>query len=388
MVLRIHLLPCIAVLLVAGCRMPPDPPEIGASSVEAPASANANSNSNSKRPPVRTSPTDPPVEALEKAYQASEGKKLPPCGPGVKGLCTSDIKTASEIGHLDGERVVSMGDSLPPALHGHGEALRGAWMAPDGTAFLAGYMYTGVPGPDTGVIYRKDPGGGAWKIVYSKKENELGHVWGRSASDVWVAGVTTLAHWDGTSWKEEPIPVREGNLTGVWGTDTDLYVVGGDWKNKGDGGRIFHRDAKGKWTVEAHASSFLYDVQGRGKLLFAVGDHGLILRRGADGKWTDEGKGSQQNTHLYLAADNDLWVAGSKLLHSKGDGQWTEVTLPKSAQVTTVWGRGPDDVYAGTLGGLFHLQGGTWKATEWKHDTEAIAGRPGEVLVANQHIGG
>lgn len=371
---------CLLLVLAAGCRPVPDPPAIDTADSAGP--------STSARPArARTSKSDPPVEELEKAYEASRGKNLPPCGPGVTGPCTSSITTTSEIGHVNGERVTSKGDALPPAIHGHGEALRGAWVAPDGTQFLVGYMYTGVDGPDTGVVYRRDPGG-AWKMVYTKKDNELGHVWGRSSSDVWAAGVTTLAHWDGTAWKEEPIPVREGNLSGIWGNDTELYVVGGDWKLKSDAGRVFRRDAKGTWKVEARAPGYLYDVSGRGSTVIAVGDHGVILRRKGDGKWVDEGKGSQQNTHVFLAADSDFWVAGSALLRSTGDGTWSKVeALPTRAQPRTVWGRGPDDVYVGTLGGLFHLQGGTWKATEWKHEGDVLAGNAGEVLVANQHMG-
>jgi len=51
-----------------------------------------------------------------------------------------------------------------------------------------------------------------------------------------------------------------------------------------------------------------------------------------------------------------------------------------------VWGRSGSDVYAGTLGGLFHLRGGEWRATAWKSEVGALAGNANEVLVANQHM--
>src|SRR5690349_1990954 len=76
------------------------------------------------------------AEKLEEAFNAAEKAHpdgLPECGPHVKGPCS--MKTTSEIGYVKGEAVTSQGDALPPSLHKSGEALRGAWLAPDGTAF-------------------------------------------------------------------------------------------------------------------------------------------------------------------------------------------------------------------------------------------------------------
>jgi hypothetical protein len=374
---RISIILALGVLVLSGCKAcNHDPPELTVTPVP-PTSASAELSSDT-------------VEKLEAAFAAAEKAHpngMPECGPGVKGPCS--MKTTSEIGHLKGEAITSQGDALPPALHGSGEALRGAWIAPDGTSFLVGYDYTGVPGPDTGVVYRKDPGpGAAWTIAYSKRENELGHIWGTSAKDVWVAGVKTLAHWDGKAWAEEKIPVLEGSLTGVWGNGKDLYVVGGDWKSKGERGRIFRRDASGAWTVDGRVEGMLYDVGGAGSLVLAVGDDGLIVRRTKAGTWTSEGLPGGQNTRLFVANEHDIWVAGSKLLHSKGDGVWKRETLPTTSQPTQVWGRSGSDVYVGTLGGLFHLRGGEWRATAWDHEVGALSGNASEVIVANQRMGG
>jgi hypothetical protein len=334
--------------------------------------------------------TDKPVpakvdtEALEAAYQKTveeHPEGLPECGPDVTGPCT--MKTTSGIGHLEGGKWTS-GDKLPPALHGHGEALRGAWVAPDGTEFLTGYMYTGVPGPDTGVVYRKD--GDAWTIVYSKPENELGHIWGSSSSDVWVAGVTTLAHWDGTAWKEEPIPMLAGTLTGIWGDGTVLYVVGGDWQSEVKTGAIYRRDGSGTWTLDDQGTAMLYGVGGLGDTVVAVGDDGTILHREKGGEWKREGKTDEQHTEVFVAGPKDLYVAGSRLLHSSGDGTWEPVELPTDAQATSVWGRSATDLYVGTLSGLFHWDGTAWKATPWDRSSEAIAGNDKKLLVANQDM--
>ena len=341
---------------------------------------------NSSSPASSTGLSSADVEKLEGAFAAAEKAHpggFPPCGPGVKGPCS--MKTTSEIGHIAGDAIESQGDTLPAALHGHGEALRGAWVAPDGTEFLAGYMYTGVPGPDTGVVYRRNPGG-AWRIVYSKRENELGHVWGTSSKDVWVAGVKTLAHWDGTAWQEERIPMLVGSLAGIWGSGGKLFAVSSDWQARSDRGRIFRRDAHGRWTLDGHGDGNLHDVGGLGSLVLAVGGDGQILRRTRPGVWLNEGEGTHTNEHVYVASEHDIYVAGSKLLHSSGDGKWARVPLPITAQARTVWGRGSADVYAGTLGGLCHWGGTSWSKTAWTHEVGALSGNGHEVLVANQRM--
>jgi hypothetical protein len=291
------------------------------------------------------------------------------------------IKTSSEIGHLHGETLVDKSDKLPPAIHGHGEALRGAWVAPDGTEFLAGYMYTGVDGPDTGVVYRKDPGG-TWKIAYSKRENELGHVWGTSSNDVWTAGVKTVAHWDGKAWSEVAIPMQEGSIGAIWGNGRELYVAGG---LSGGEGRIYRRDAAGTWTLDGRAKHYLFGIGGADKTVVAVGNAGTIVRR-VDGKWRDESFGDAQETTVSAVDDHDIYLAGGELLHSTGDGKWRAVPYGSKAQPTAVWARAANDVYAGTLAGLFHWDGTTWNPTAWKHDCETVAGNADTALVANQHM--
>jgi hypothetical protein len=299
---------------------------------------------------------------------------------------SGEIHTISGIGLLQGVKVVRANDPLPPAMHGHGEALRGAWLAPDGTEFLAGYMYTGVPGPDTGVVYRREAGGNAWKMVWTKRENEVGHLWGRSSKDVWVAGVKTVAHWDGTSWVEETIPGLTGSVSGIWGDNKEVWVVGGDFNNDTDGGRIWRRDEHGAWALDGSAPAYLYDVHGVAGALIAVGNDGTILRRVKAGTWEAQGTKGGQHTSVWLASPTDMYVAGSVLLHSKGDGHWEKVALPVHAQARRVWGRSAADIYVGTLGGLLHWDGKAWSTTEWKQEADCVSGNATAVLVANQSM--
>jgi quercetin dioxygenase-like cupin family protein len=74
-------------------------------------------------------------------------------------LATGEVKwTEKGIGFgalmaADGKLTV---DPFPPALHKHGETVQGSWLAPDGTLFAAGYMITGVDGPDTALVHFHD----------------------------------------------------------------------------------------------------------------------------------------------------------------------------------------------------------------------------------------
>lgn len=297
---------------------------------------------------------------------------------------TSEIPSGVHIAQIEGKKWTAT-DELPPAIHGHGEALRDSYVAPDGVQFLSGYMYTGVDGPDTGVVYRKDPGG-AWKIVFSKKENELHILFGSGSSDVYAAGVHTLEHWDGKAWSEIQVPDVQGTFSGGWTDGKQVLVATSDWDPDAKKGWIYRRDEKGAWTLDGTAKNILFAIGGTGDTIYAVGQDGLTLHRTAAGAWTDETfPNGYQVTNISVLTPNDIYSAGSSLMHSTGDGAWTKVVLPKKAQVISVWGRASNDVYAGTLGGLFHFDGTSWSATRWRHGVETIAGNATLTLIAQDN---
>jgi hypothetical protein len=51
----------------------------------------------------------------------------------------------------------SIVEGLPPSPRGAGEFPMGCWAAPDGSVYVVGKQYTGVPGPDDGAVYTSDP---------------------------------------------------------------------------------------------------------------------------------------------------------------------------------------------------------------------------------------
>lgn len=71
---------------------------------------------------------------------------------------------------------------------------------------------------------------GAWHLQASPTAVALHGVWGSGPSDVWAVGDEgVILHFDGTSWRLATAAFDVSvvpNLYGVWGTGTDVWVVG------------------------------------------------------------------------------------------------------------------------------------------------------------------
>jgi hypothetical protein len=255
-------------------------------------------------------------------------------------------------------------EPLPQAIHKHGEKIAAAWAAVDGTLFFAGFMYTGVPGPDTGAIYQKDASG-PLRVVLTRPGKELSAIWGRSAKDVFAAGKDVLVHWDGVAWKDVPVNGVDGELAGVWGSDGgDLFLV----TNNRTDGHVYSRKRDGAWTKETTTRScFLRGIAGSGASVWAVGDCGLVIARGRLGAWREErrqkGAGIVQ---VWATSEHELHTAGIDLLHSAGDGAWEAVNVP-STRVFALTGSGRD-VYALGTGGVFKGSGKSFRKLAFDSD--------------------
>lgn len=116
------------------------------------------------------------------------------------------------IEHADGRREEA---PLPDSPHGHGEFPMGLWVAPDHTLFVVGKQYTGRPGPDDGVVWRRDPSG-SWSVPLRIPGRVIGHVTGRSSSEVVVGAMAGIATFDGQTWTEHSLP-----YTQMWKTWTE-----------------------------------------------------------------------------------------------------------------------------------------------------------------------
>ncbi len=238
------------------------------------------------------------------------------------------------------------------------------WVAPNGDAWAAAYMITGRPGPDTGAVYRTQSDG-SWKMVLSRPGQELDAIWGSGPTDIWAVGKIVL-RYDGAAWNEERVP-RVERANAVWGSSTtDVYLLAHLDGTPYNDVAVVHRSPTGDWKVET-VTARLSAIGGAGAhAVWVVGARGTILRSHGDGKWVREDArvdgGSADHSQVWASAADDVWVAGSALYHSNGDGQWQAVDVGSREQIVTVWGRSNTDVYAGALGNkhLLHLAGGTW----------------------------
>ena len=275
-------------------------------------------------------------------------------------------------------------DVLPAGIHGHDEKVTAMWIAPNGTIFLCGYMFTGKDGPDTGVVYRKDPGEEA-RIVFTKAANEIYSIWGCNDTDVYAAGKRTLIHWNGSEWSELDISGIDGNILGGWSNGQDLWIVTGTSAGSG----AIYRRAGNSWQKEITTPGVLRSIHGVGDAIWAAGGDGVILRRVGE-VWKEERGGLSGTAEgLLVISEHDQFAIGfeargASLLHSTGNGEWWPVFLP-SSRVFGVAGSGPHDVHALSIDGIFKRVGSEWSKLDFDSNAcTVIAVRWGTLVCARE----
>ncbi len=188
--------------------------------------------------------------------------------------------------------------------------------------------------------------GTAWSSVATGTTAGLVSVHGTAHNDVWAVGGTVL-HWNGIGWSELPCPLLPYTLTSVFAISrTDVWVVGGG------NGSLAHWDGV-RWTL--HPLGQMVDV--------------------------------------WAASSTDIWGVGKAGRIFHGDGKsWAQVASGTSADLYTISGRGPTDVYAGGVGTLLR-----WDGTQWAHAPGAVGtgtvtgialGAPGSMWLANLGVVG
>jgi hypothetical protein len=223
-----------------------------------------------------------------------------------------------------------------------------------------------------------------------------------SASDAWAVGgnngITLIAHWNGTGWKQVPSPNGSNGanfLEGVAATSaSNAWAVGSDTTNSSPGGEpLIERWNGSTWKVVAAPTfsgltNILYGVAATSASnAWAVGSYdnsssdsqSLILHwNGTTWKKVPSPDPSTQFTVLYgvtaMSATN-AWAVGTAdfsplILHWDGTS-WQQVPSPATpafdtlygvaaSSATNAWAVGSDSV-KGTLS--FHWNGTTWTQT-------------------------
>lgn len=264
---------------------------------------------------------------------------------GVWGSGPNDIFVVGSYGTImryDGSRW-SMMDS------GTTNALRSVWGSGPNDVFAVGEL---------GTIRHYD--GEQWTAMLGFWG--LYGVWGSSGSDVFAVGgesgaftSTSIRHYNGSEWRE----MRSGsttNLNGIWGNDSDVFVVGDDgaiWRYKDD-----------VWYHGSLAIHHLYAVWGSSSSdVFAVGYDGTIQHYNGI-LWT--GMDSHQPA-VYLRgiwgnSNENVFVVGSQgtILHYDGS-EWNMMNSGITSSLYSVWGNSGDDVFAVGYGGIIlHYDGNAW----------------------------
>ena len=83
---------------------------------------------------------------------------------------------------------------------------------------------------------------------------------------------------------------------------------------------------------------------------------------------------------VWLSSASDIWVAGATgtLLHSRGDGTWTQVSIADDKDLLSVWGTGAHDVFVSDSdGAIWHSSDGvTFAAAGTTAPNTAFDGTP------------
>lgn len=214
--------------------------------------------------------------------------------------------------------------------------------------------------------YRSTDGGKNWTTLTLPGTATRTAIWGANATSVYIVGQSgsvIQSSNSGANWNSLPIP-GSPFLRAIWGTAGDnIYAVG-------DSGAI-HRSTNGglAWNSYSTGTNALYGVGGTGiNNIIAVGANGTILRstNGTTFTAVQSGTISALNAVRAVAA-NSLWAVGASatVLQSPDGASWTRnANFPTAAgNAVDVWGVDANDVYVATESGVYRtLDGGqTWK---------------------------
>jgi hypothetical protein len=282
--------------------------------------------------------------------------------------------------HFDGVswRAVDVPEITPTGY------LSRVWVAPDGVVYVVG---------PNGMILRRV--GAEWEYMLRWGE-DLEHLWGTAADNVYAASWKSLIHFDGARWHritlELPAGADEIGVLDIGGTGPDdVFVIamsgvyhfdGDDWVRLDGMGfsRLVQltngellafnynlRDAQrydGEWHDAdiPHLGRAISEFWGRSATeIIAFGyDAGHVYQLNGS-TWRDL---SNRDTEADLRdlvgfAPNDIYaVDGRAVLHYDG-ARWTEV-VDTPEWTRAIWGRTPDNLYVGGDRGYSHYDGASW----------------------------
>jgi hypothetical protein len=212
----------------------------------------------------------------------------------------------------------------------------------------------------------------------------IASIWGRSANDVWAVGPFTwtpagsLWHangWSagGPSWSpvntnaSDPSTPETISFSAIWGNaEGELWLVGPGGKTRHGTGALADGGVASWEAVNSGTSHDLFAVWGSGTEVWAAGAGGTMRRfsRSTDGSVTVTEVAlptTETIQSIFGFGPNDIWAAGTgaTLLHYNGNF-WTLVDVPVDASQSaerdlfSIWGSSPAELWVVGRNVLLH----------------------------------
>jgi len=198
-------------------------------------------------------------------------------------------------------------------------------------------------------LYVSNLGSSGWKHwPLGSSISAGGGIWGTSTTNIFVVGGKGLGygqyegvviHFNGTKWASMTLPAKTPMLYGVSGSGPhDVFAVG-------DKGAVLHFDGKA-WTRQySSTTSNLHRAWVIGNKMYAVSSTGVVIHH--QGPWKPVETNYPLNT-IWGSSASDIHAVGNEsyIVHYDGS-KWTLRNGPVSrTHLYGVWGSSPTNVFA------------------------------------------
>ncbi len=131
-------------------------------------------------------------------------------------------RTPMRVTRMDCRGFLRIGQSeepLPASPLGHGEFPTSIWVSPQGEVFAVGKLYTGQPGPDEGVVWKRSAEG-AWSFAHRLPHRSFHSIAGAPDGRIAVGTLGGVVLFDGQRWTTIDLPYPM--VVRVWCEDDEL----------------------------------------------------------------------------------------------------------------------------------------------------------------------
>ncbi len=269
-----------------------------------------------------------------------------PNDPSGAALCRSDCKLSCGDGVIAGAELC---DGTPPVGR---------------DCMSLGYDYGGLTCSAICTPALDACGELGWRPLAVPVATRLSDVWGVSADDFWAVGPTgSLLHYTATGFEPSPFGAMVG-FEAIDGEGAALYAVGA---LSTGGGVVYHFDGA-SWNLEHMDTALLNDVWVfDDDTVFVTTSDGRVLRK-TGASWSSDTLANVESiwgtspTNVYAVTNSgEVWHY---------DGSWSSTPVHESSggNFHAIWGSGPDDIFVvgsdfsdpDPAGLIVHFDGTTW----------------------------